>query len=345
MGQRIRWGWGVCLALVTGCHGLAAWQSVSTVAGGARGDLDGPGDQARFSWPMGIAYAKGALFVTDVRNHAIRRVDADGRVTTLAGGHEGFADGTGARARLAYPRDVAADAAGNLYVADATNHRIRKVTPEGVVTTVAGTGRRGHADGPALRATFHSPWGIAVGPDGTVFVADTGNHSIRRIGRDGRVTTLAGAGVAGCADGVGRRARFYLPRDVAVTPGGSVLVADAGNHRVRRILSDGRTITLAGSAGFGYVDGPADTAQLGYLTGIAVDADGAALVVDETHQCLRRVTPNGTVSTVAGRGQEGCQDGPSRFATFRWPANVAVGPAGYYLADAGNYRIRRITLR
>lgn len=340
-----RWGWGVGLALLTGCHGLPAWHAVSTVAGGAHGHLDGPGGQAQFSWPMGIAYVNGALYVTDVRNHTIRKIGADGRVTTFAGCREGFADGKGALARLAYPRDIAADAAGNLYVADATNHRIRKISPAGVVTTVAGTGKQGHQDGPGRTATFHSPWGIAVGRDGIVFVADTGNHLIRRIGTDGRVTTPAGAGVAGYADGLGRKAKFYLPRDVAVTPGGSVLVADAGNHRVRRILADGRTITLAGSAGYGYLDGPAEVAQLGYLTGIAVDAEGAALVVDETHHCLRRVTPNGTVSTVAGQGREGCVDGPSPLASFRWPANVAIGPDACYVADAGNFRIRKIALR
>jgi glucose/arabinose dehydrogenase len=265
-------------------------------------------------------------------------------VTTFAGGVKGFADGQGAQARFSYPRDVAADAAGNLYVADTTNRRIRKITPEGRVTTVAGTGKRGHTDGPGRMATFQSPWGLGAGPDGTIVVADTSGHAIRRVAPDGRVTTIAGAGVAGFANGKGTKARFYLPRDVAFTPGGSVLVADAGNHRVRRILQDGTVVTLAGSEAFGYADGRAEVAMFGYITGIAVEADGSALVTDETHHCIRRITPDGTVTTLAGRNQEGWIDGPGPLARFHWPTNVALGPGFCYVADPGNFRIRKIAL-
>jgi DNA-binding beta-propeller fold protein YncE len=317
---------------------------VSTWAGGVRGLADGVGAQARFQGPMGLAYAKGALYVADVGNHSIRRIDANGRVTTFAGGTQGFADGVGTGARFAYPRDVAADAAGNLYVADATNRRIRKITPEGRVTTLAGQGGRGARDGVGTSATFHSPWGLDVSPDGTVFVADCGNHTIRRVAPDGRVSTLAGTTQRGYANGRGPAVRFYLPRDVAVAEGGTLFVADAGNHRVRRVWPDGTVATVAGRDLYGGDDGPGHTATLGYVTGLAVMADGALLVADETHHSIRRIEPDGAISTIAGRDQMGLFDGPGRLALFSAPTNLALAPGAVYVADLANNCIRRIAV-
>lgn len=339
-----RWAaWGA-IALSSGCQWLPPWHTVSTVAGSRHGLADGAGAEARFRGPMGLAHAHGALYVADVGNHAIRRIDASGRVTTFAGGTQGFADGVGKAARFSYPRDVAADAAGNLYVADATNRRIRKITPDGRVTTLAGQGGRGRQDGAGERATFHSPWGLDVAPDGTVFVADCGNHVIRRVGADGRVSTLAGTPQRGYANGRGPAARFYLPRDVAVAEAGTLYVADAGNHRVRRVWPDGTVATVAGREVYGHDDGPGHIATLGYITGLAVTADGALLVADETHHSIRRIEPDGTVRTLAGRAEPGTADGPGRYARFNAPTNLALAPGACYVTDLANHRIRKIAL-
>jgi DNA-binding beta-propeller fold protein YncE len=339
-----RWAALGAIALAPGCQWLPHWHTVSTWAGGQHGLADGLGVEARFRGPMGLTHVNGALYVADVGNHAIRRIDAEGRVTTFAGGTQGFADGVGQVARFSYPRDVAADAAGNLYVADATNRRIRKITPDGRVSTLAGQGGRGARDGAGPQATFHSPWGLDVAPDGTVFVADCGNHAIRRVGPDGRVTTLAGTPLRGYANGRGAAARFYLPRDVAVAEGGTLYVADAGNHRVRRVWPDGTVATVAGRETYGNDDGPGHIATLGYITGLAVTPDGALLVADETHHSIRRIAPDGTVRTLAGSAEPGWADGPGRFARFNAPTNLALAPGACYVTDLANHRIRKIAL-
>lgn len=339
-----RWAALGAIALAPGCDGLPRWHTVSTWAGSQHGWADGPGAEARFRGPMGLAHVNGALYVADVGNHAIRRIDAAGRVSTFAGGQQGFADGVGPQARFSYPRDVAADAAGNLYVADASNRRIRKITPDGRVSTLAGQGGRSARDGAGTSATFHSPWGLDVAPDGTVYVADCGNHAIRRVATDGRVSTLAGSPQRGYANGRGPAARFYLPRDVAVDAAGTLYVADAGNHRVRRVWPDGTVVTVAGRDAYGGDDGPGHTATLGYITGLAVMADGALLVADETHHSIRRIEPDGTVRTLAGRAEPGWVDGPGRFARFNAPTNLALAPGACYVTDLANHRIRKIAL-
>ena len=206
-------------------------------------------------------------------------------VTTLAGSApaSGSADGTGSAARFNKPGGVAVDSSGNVYVADSENKTIRKVTPSGVVTTLAGTaGANGSTDATGSAARFSYPLGVAVDSTGNVYVADRNNHTIRKVTPGGLVTTLAGsAGVGGSADGSGSAAGFYYPSGVAVDSSGNVYVADANNYTIRKVTPSGVVTTLAGSAGLnGSANGTGSAARFSYPNGVAVDSSGNVYVAD-----------------------------------------------------------------
>ena len=261
-------------------------------------------------------------------------------VGTLAGGDFGFADGTGSNAQFGFPVGVAIDAAGNVYVAERSNHKIRKITPDGVTTTLAGS-VRGFANGPGDVAQFDHPFGIAVDASGNVYVAEQINERIRKITPDGMVSTFAG-GTRGFADGVGSNAQFDSPSGLAIDASGNLYVADADNHRIRKITPDATVSTLAGSTQ-GYTDGPGATAQFLIPIGVAVDGSGNVYVAERGGHKIRKVTPSGVVSTLAGSIQ-GMDDGPAANALFNIPLGVASDVAGnVYVADWKNHRIRKIS--
>jgi Tol biopolymer transport system component len=326
---------------------------VTTLAGLAAtsGTADGAGGAARFFRPSAVAVdGAGVLYIADTDNHAIRRVTPAGVVTTLAGlaGSSGNADGSGSAARFLLPAGVTVDGAGTLYVGDTNNQTIRKVTPAGVVTTVAGqVSSSGSLDGTASAARFNQPAGVAVDGVGNVYVGDTNNHSIRKMTAAGVVATLAGAaGIAGVEDGAGAAARFNSPGGVAVDAAGTVYVADTFNHTVRRITSGGLTTTFAGSPGnFGTADGTGPAARFHHLSGVAVDGAGTVYVTDTSNHTIRKITPAGVVTTLAGSpGSPGSADGTGSAARFNFPSGVAVDGAGIvYVADSSNHSIRRIT--
>lgn len=297
--------------------------TVTTLAGtGNAGWNNGTGTDASFSYPYGVAVdSTGNVYVADWGNNLIRKITATGEVTTWAGGGSGTAtNGTGTSATFWIPTGVAVDSNGNVYVADQGNHLIRKIDSNGVVTTLAGrAGVVGSSDGPAKDATFNLPTGVAVDAAGNVYVADSGNHVIRKISEGGVVTTLAGsAGVTGSGDGTGIAADFNTPFGVAVDASGNVYVADYGNHLIRKINSAGLVTTLAGTGVVGSANGPATAAQFFNPEGIAVDSSGNVFAGDSGNHLIRKITPDGMVSTLAGTGQAGYADGPTIVPSFSW---------------------------
>lgn len=290
---------------------ITAVSDVTTLAGtaGTVGSTDSTNSAARFKTPSSVAVdTSGNIYIADYGNHTIRKVTSTGTVTTFAGlaGSPGTADGTGTAARFNSPAGVAVDSSGNVYVADAANCCIRKITPGGGVTTLAGTaGTFGTTDGTGAAARFFLPFGVAVDSSGSVYVADTYNQTIRKVTAGGVVTTFAGtAGSPGSTDGTGTAALFRSPRSVAVDSSGNVFVADYDNDVIRKISSAGVVLTLAGSAGVkGSTDADGAAARFRGPSGIAVDIAGNIYIADSGNHTIRRglkpSAPNITVQPVS----------------------------------------------
>lgn len=302
---------------------------------GTTGSRDGAAATARFADPFGIAAAAdGTIFIADAGDSPrIRAITPDGFVFTLAGGTRGFADGRGPAARFDTPSGLTIDGTGALYVADTANNAIRRISPEGDVTTVAGDGTPGFADGPAHRARFNGPLGVAVDFDGRLFVADTYNDRIRIIHPDGIVTTLAGGGEPGSADGAGGEARFDTPGGIAIAPDGTVLVADTGTGVIRTIDAAGIVAT------------PAHFPVHVRPTGIAVSDHGEIYVTDDRGRIIALGLESATRAegrTLAG-SRSGFRDGLWRDAEFRRPSGIAVlGEGRLAVTDAGNALVRLV---
>ena len=312
--------------------------TVVTLAGqaGNHGSADGTGSTARFSSPADIALdSAGNAYVADAGNHAVRKITPTGVVTTLAGS-----------AQLNRPTGVAVDGSGNVYVADTGGNAIWKVTAAGVVSTLAGhAGPGGSTDGTGTAASFRGPSGIAADPTGSLYVADTLNHTIRKVTPAGVVTTLAGtAGASGAVNGTGTAARFYGPQGIVLDASGNLFVADTNNNAIRKVVaSSGTVTTVAGQNGVaGSADGASGQAQFYFPSGIGIDSAGNLFVADTDNHTLREIALAGTVSTPAGlAGAIGNADGMGTAARFNFPTGVAVNNAGdVYLADASNHTIR-----
>ena len=323
---------------------------------GGRGDLNGTGPAARFFRPYGVASdGVGNLFVADSANHTIRKVVATtGAVTPLAGSPQrsGSADGTGPAAQFSFPQGVASDAMGNLYVADTGNHTIRMVViATGAVTTLAGSAREsGVADGVGTTARFNTPWGVATDGVGNLFVADSKNRTVRKVViATGVVTTLAGSPEkSGSADGVGADARFNSPSGLASDGAGSLFVADSGSDSIRTVvIATGSVTTLAGGGGWGQADGTGAAARFRSPSSLASDGAGSLLVADSVNNAIRQVViATGVVTTLAGsRYEYGSADGTGAAARFNHPYGVASDGAGnLFVADTDNHTIRKVAI-
>lgn len=314
---------------------------------GNAGQVGGPlvTAAAQFASPLAVAEDQdGNLYVTDGSHMSIRRIAPDGMVTTLAGGGMGFKDGTGAEARFMSPWGIAVGPEGDLYVADSSNGAIRKVTREGVVTTLAGNGTLGFLDGQGTAARFNFPGGIAVDATGTLYVADTWNNAIRKVSPSGEVTTWVG-GSQGLVDGTGRDAKFDGPTGLAIAGDGTLYVSDSKNNCIRKVSSSGQVTTVAGGATSGLVDGNRETARFKYPVGLTLDGTGNLYVVDVHNHAIRRVAPDGGVTTLAGGAPLGAfSDGPGSDARFSSPLGITMGSAGsLFIGDGGNARVRLLS--
>lgn len=282
----------------------------TTIAGSAgnAGSTDGNAQNALFNQPGGIALdTAGNLYVADTQNNTIRKVTAAGAVSTLAGspGQSGQADGSAGNARFNQPWGVVLDAAGNLYVADTGNDTVRKVSPAGVVTTLAGSaGNVGSQDGNSSSASFNLPQGIAIDSTANLYIADTGNNTIRKLTQAGVVSTLAGtAGNSGSSDGSGQRASFNQPNGIVVDSSGNIRITDSASQLLRSASASGVVSTLAGNAGTaGAADGSGNKASFNQPKGIASDAANNMYIADTGNNLLRKVTPGGQVTTLLSGG-------------------------------------------
>lgn len=324
----------------------AQYFQVNTWAGsGITGLLNGPAASARFSTPYGVCRdpGTGAIYVADASNHCIRKI-LGGTVTTLAGnGTAGNVDGTGAAARFNFPTGLDFKG-GIIYVADYGNNKIRKVDLGGNVTTLAGSGAMGSADGPNLTATFANPTDVRIDPStGVVYVADLGNHTIRKV-QAGVVITLAGlAGSAGDVLGTGSVARFNRPAGIAISSTGDLYVADRDNNKIKKVTPGGTVTLFAGSGVAATVNGVGAAAAFNRPTYLAWV--GTILVVSEqVGQYIRQVTTGASATILTGTGVPGFLDGPIATARFNAPEGICGVPGNIFVADAANQRIRHITV-
>ena len=340
-------------------------KQVGTLAGarpvGSPGFLDGPTASSQFSYPSGVAEDRfGNIFIADTNNHRIRMIGLDGEVTTIAGtGVYGHAEGPGLSAQFALPTSVALGPNGHLYVSDTFNHRIRKLMRPAVagsqwtVSTLAGDGNPGGIDG----SGFSHPHGLTLDDLGNVYIADTGRHQIRKVTRTGTVTTFAGTGLSGSGGDSGpmTAAQFKVPMGLAFdTAGkanatsGNLYIADRDNHRIRKIdLSTGTITTLAGSTP-GFNDATGSSARFNKPVSVSVDAASENVyVADEDNHRIRCITTlSGIVTTIAGEGTTGDNDGLSTAAKFRCPAGLIVNAAGNLIvADTQNHLIRSVGVK
>jgi sugar lactone lactonase YvrE len=341
--------------MLASCGGSSSTSSsgatVTTFAGtaGSQGSSDGTGTAALFNSPSAITSDGTNLYVADSGNHTIRKiVIATGAVTTLAGtaGTSGSSDGTGTAALFNSPSGITTEGT-NLYVADSGNHTIRKIVIATVeVTTLAGTaGSSGSADGTGTAALFNNPLGVASDVN-DVYVADFGNHTIRKIAiATGEVTTFAGtAGSPGSVNGTGTAALFNNPADIA-SDGTNLYIADSGNHTIRKIIiATGAATTFAGTAGSsGSENGTGTAALFNNPLGIATDRTNL-YIADSGNNTIRKIViAKGTVTTLAGKaGTSGSTNDTGTAALFNNPVGVATVGAVLYVGDTGNNTIRKI---
>ena len=312
---------------------------VTTFAGsGTAGFVNGTKTLASFNQPTGIAINNdGDLIIADKQNNSVRFISPLGEVNTIGGtGQSGFSNTAGS-VTFSFPNGVGIGAAGTLYIADMGNAAIRAIDIKGVATTFA-------SNTTATPGILNSPAGIVADASGNVYVADNASNLIKKITPKGVITTIAGNGTRGQVNGTGTSASFNQPEALAIDSTGNLYVADAGNNMIRKITSAGVVTTLAGSGTAGAANGVGTAASFNGPAGVAVDTKGNVYVGDSNNNLVRKIAPDGTVTTLAGSGTQGAGNGALTTATFYNPQGIAVDQYfKVYVVDTGNSLIRMIT--
>ena len=298
-----------------------------------------------FRYPRSIVVdSKGNLFVLDTGNYKIIKFDTTGKATTFAGSSSGYKDGKGTDAKFRTPYGIVIDRFDNLYVADLGSHNIRKIDPQGNVTTFAGS-TKGFRDDIASKAMFDQPTGLVLDGKGNLFVLERGNHRVRKIDKAGNVTTYAGRS-SGTQDGPRLTAQFYYPNDITMDASGNFYIVESSRHRIRKIDTTGNVTTFAGNGYSGFKNGPRTSAQFNRPEGVTVDQQGNVYIADTNNHRIRKIDTSGNVTTIAGSGTEGIKDGVPLQGEFKGPGRVYVSPSGFlYISDTNNNRIRIIKLK
>jgi len=313
-------------------YDTASYNVTSYAGDGTYGYLDGSATIARFGMRYGITVdASNNIILSDNGNNIIRKITSVGAVSTLSGnGVMGFADGDSKTAEYYFPSGITTDADGNIYLADIFNNRIRKITPNGTASTIAGTGVAGYADGAGSVAAFNSPEGIVMDKQGNLLVTDFNNGLVRKITPGGQVSTLVNF-------------RFSGPAGIVIDAANNIYVVESGKSLIRKITPAGSVSTLAGTEPGGYADGIGSNALFANPEGMAIDRNGNLFIADLGNNTIRKVTPAGLVTTIAG-STEGYTDGVGARAKFNRPADIAIDANGnLFVVDVNNHRIRKIT--
>ena len=318
--------------------------TVTTIAGSTEGSQDGQGSAAQFRFPEGIALdSQGNLLVTD--KDKIRKISSTGLVTTVAGSTNGFLDGQSILAKFNGPNGITVTATDRIFVTDEFNHNIRLISNIGFVGVTAGSSSgiisSGFSDGFRFDvAKFDQPAGIAIDDAGALFIADKNNRRIRKIAGN-NVTTLAGSGSFGSIDGQGNSASFSNPTGITIDAPGNLYITD-NSKLIRKITPTGLVTTIAGSTSSGFADGQGSAAKFNFATGIAIDTQGNLFVSDKSR--IRKISPTGLVTTIAGTAISGFLDGNATTAQFNFPNGIAIDAQGnLYISDRNNHKIRKIT--
>ncbi|WP_208022776.1 T9SS type A sorting domain-containing protein [Flavobacterium jejuense] len=320
---------------------------VSTFAGtGSVGSLDGTSGIATFNFPTVVTLGnQNNIIVVDRSNHKIRNISSTKNVSTIAGtGTIGAVNGPSNMASFRFPDGAIVDSQGNIFITDQSNHKIRKIDINGQVSTFAGTGIAGFQDGAALSAKFYFPAAMAIDSNDNLYIADYSNHRIRKITPDGLVSTVAGLGSAGAIDGNTSTATFNGPTGLCLDSSGIIYVADYGNHKIRKIDTNGQVSTFVGSGIAGAVDNNGIIASFNHPAVVTMDSQNNFYVTDEDNNKIRKINALGDVTTFAGTGSQGAIDDVASLATFKGPTGIVVNDNDeVIIADYGNHKIRKIT--